>query len=467
MNALVQIALLGYIPISLLFFAVLPAPRAVASVLIMGWLFLPPAVSFSLPGLPDYDKYFAIAFAAVFGAVVFDSGRVFSFRPAWYDIPMLLFTILPGLTSLSNGLGLNDCISTIFRQTTYFAIPYTLARIYFSNLSGLRDLTLVVFVSGLIYLPFVAYELRFSPQLNRLLYGYHQHSFGQTRRYGGWRPMVFMQHGLMLSLWMCSATVAGLLLWMSGSVRRIMQIPIGVLVGALALVSIACRSFGAMLLMVMAMVFAYLARQLKLPVLITLLALLPVAYVGLRATELWDGSQMVSISNAIAGGERAGSLDFRFRSENILNDRAWQRPLLGWGGHNRNRGEAGDAAASRLIVDSWWIILFGQRGLLGLGTWLLAMVLPIVLFIHRWKVWAVWHPWLMPGLALCLITLVFVIDCMFNAMLNPLYVVCAGALAGLMPNRQLIAQMQAAITPPRPVQQPVQQALPTSTTQPT
>jgi hypothetical protein len=52
---------------------------------------------------------------------------------------------------------------------------------------------------------------------------------------------------------------------------------------------------------------------------------------------------------------------------------------------------------------------------------------------------------------------------MFNAMLNPLYVVCAGALAGLMPNRQLIAQMQAAITPPRPAQQ----ALPTSTTQPT
>ena len=177
--------------------------------------------------------------------------------------------------------------------------------------------------------------------------------------------MVFMQHGLMLSLWMCSATVAGLLLWMSGSVRRIMQIPIGVLVSALAVVSIACRSFGAMMLMVMAMAVAYFARQLKLPVLITLLALLPVAYVGLRATEIWDGSQMVSITNSIAGGERSGSLDFRFRSENILNDRAWQRPLLGWGGHNRNRGEAGDAAASRLIVDSWWIILFGQRGQIG------------------------------------------------------------------------------------------------------
>lgn len=463
MNALVQIALLGYIPISLLFFAVLPAPRAVASVLIMGWLFLPPAVRFPMPGLPDYDKYFAIAFAAAFGALVFDSKRVLSFRPAWYDIPMLLFTVLPGLSSISNGLGINDCLSTIFRQTTYFAIPYALARVYFANLAGLRDLMLVIFVSGLIYLPFVAYELRFSPQLNRLLYGYHQHSFGQTRRFGGWRPMVFMQHGLMLSLWMCSATVAGLLLWMSGSVRKLFSIPIGVLVVALAAVSIACRSFGAMALMVMAMVVAYVARQLKLPILVSLLALVPVLYVGVRATEIWDGSHLVAATNSIAGSERAGSLDFRFRSENILNDRAWQRPLLGWGGHNRNRGEADDAAAQRLIVDSWWIILFGQRGLLGLGTWLLAMVLPIVLFIHRWKVWAVWHPWLMPGLGLCLITLVFVIDCMFNAMLNPLYVVCAGALAGLVPSPQLIAQMQAAIAPPRPAAQ----SLPAGTTQAT
>lgn len=465
MNALVQIALLGYIPFSLLFFAIMPAARAVASVLILGWLFLPPAVRFPMPGLPDYDKYFAIAFAASFGAILFDSKRVLSLRPAWYDIPMFLFIVLPGLTSISNGLGINDALSTIFRQITYFAIPYALARVYFSSLAGVRELMLVIFVSGVIYIPFVAYELRFSPQLNRMLYGYHQHAFGQTRRYGGWRPMVFMQHGLMLSLWMCSATVAGVVLWMSGSVRKVMSIPISVLVVAVGAVAVACRSFGALALMLMAMGVAYVARQLKLPVLVTMLAIVPVIYIGLRATEIWSGSQLVSAANSIAGAERAGSLDYRFRSENALTDRAWKRPLLGWGGHNRNRGEADDASVQRVIADSWWIILFGQRGVLGLGTWLLAMVLPLVLFVHRWKTWSVSHPWLLPGLGLGLIGLMFVYDCMFNAMLNPLFVLCAGALAGLVPSRQLIAQMQAAITPaPRPVQPT---ALPAGTTQTT
>lgn len=463
LNALVQISLLGYVPFSLLFFAIMPAPRAVASALIMGWLFLPPAVRFPILGLPDYDKYFAIAFAAAFGAIVFDSKRILAFRPAWFDIPMLLFLVLPGLTSISNGLGFNDALSTIFRQLTYFAIPYFLARVYFSSLAGMRELLLVIFVSGLIYAPLVVYELRFSPQLNRMLYGYHQHSFGQTKRYGGFRPMVFMQHGLMLSLWMCCTTVAGLMLWMSGSVRKLMSIPISVLVTGVGLVAVGCRSFGALSLMVIAMIVAYAARQLKLPVIITIMALVPLAYISLRVTELWDGSQLVTMSGLVGGDERAGSLEFRLRSENVLNDRAWKRPLLGWGGHSRSRGEADDAAAARLIVDGWWLILFGQRGLLGMGAWLIAMTLPVLLFIHRWKAWAVWHPWLLPGLGLCLILVMFVIDCMFNAMLNPLYILCAGAVAGLAPTPQLIKQMQAAIAPPPP---PAQQALPAAS-QPT
>jgi hypothetical protein len=91
------------------------------------------------------------------------------------------------------------------------------------------------------------------------------------------------------------------------------------------------------------------------------------------------------------------------------------------------------------------------------------MTLPVLLFIHRWKAWAVWHPWLLPGLGLCLILVMFVIDCMFNAMLNPLYILCAGAVAGLAPTPQLIKQMQAAIAPPPP---PAQQALPAAS-QPT
>ena len=57
-------------------------------------------------------------------------------------------------------------------------------------------------LGGLIYVPLCLFEVRMSPQLHNMVYGFAQHSFGQTVRGGGWRPMVFMQHGLAVGLFM-------------------------------------------------------------------------------------------------------------------------------------------------------------------------------------------------------------------------------------------------------------------------
>ena len=102
-------------------------------------------------------------------------------------------------------------------QTVTWGIPYFLGRIYFNDLQGLRELSVAIFIGGLIYVPFCLYEIRFSPQLHRLLYGYHQHDFSQTFRFGGYRPMVFMQHGLMVGMWMGMATLAGIWLAWTGA----------------------------------------------------------------------------------------------------------------------------------------------------------------------------------------------------------------------------------------------------------
>jgi len=40
------------------------------------------------------------------------------------------------------------------------------------------------------------------------------------------RPMVFMQHGLAVALYMTAASLAGISLWMSGTVKRILRIHI-------------------------------------------------------------------------------------------------------------------------------------------------------------------------------------------------------------------------------------------------
>ena len=100
-------------------------------------------------------------------------------------------------------------------------LPYLIGRIYFSDAAGLRELAVGIFIGGLVYIPFCLYEIRLSPQLHRIVYGYHAHSFAQTYRFGGWRPTVFMDHGLMVGLWMAMSCLAGIWLYVSGTLRSI------------------------------------------------------------------------------------------------------------------------------------------------------------------------------------------------------------------------------------------------------
>ena len=57
------------------------------------------------------------------------------------------------------------------------------------------------------YVPLITYELHMAPQLHNRFYGYFQHDFSQTLRGTGYRPMVFMAHGLTLSLFMAFSSV--------------------------------------------------------------------------------------------------------------------------------------------------------------------------------------------------------------------------------------------------------------------
>jgi hypothetical protein len=43
----------------------------------------------------------------------------------------------------------------------------------------------------------------------------------QTMRFGGWRPTVFMEHGLMVGMWMSMAAMIGLWLWWTGTLKRV------------------------------------------------------------------------------------------------------------------------------------------------------------------------------------------------------------------------------------------------------
>jgi hypothetical protein len=56
--------------------------------------------------------------------------------------------------------------------------------------------------------------------------------------------------------------------------------------------------------------------------------------------------------------DRASSLNFRFRNEEALLERAMEKPLFGWGGYGRARYDDS-------TTDGYWIITVGNRGLVG------------------------------------------------------------------------------------------------------
>ena len=459
MNLFVPLALFGFIPFAVLLFALMPARRAVAATFVIGWLFLPVGAGYSLPGIPDYSKYTAVSLAAVLNALIFDGGRLLSFRPRWYDLPALGLLVVPFFSSVTNGLGPYDGLSQVFGAFNMWIAPYVLARVYYSDLAGVRDLALLIIIGGLLYAPLCLYEFKMSPQLHSMVYGYFPGNFGMTRRMGGWRPNVFMEHGLAVGLWMCTASLVSVYLWLSKWPRSVAGMPMVLVTLVLIGTAAACKSFGAIALLALALLVGAAARWTRVSWLLVLFAAVPVAYMILRATGLWSGQELIDAAQAVGGSERGGSLMVRVRNETALVEKALTQPLFGWGTWGRNRVLSTDPGF-RIITDALWVIVVGQRGLAGLLCMMGVMLLPVVLFVHRWGRLGLTHPWLAPGVALCIVLIMFTCDSLFNAFLNPVFVLAAGALMGLAPDRVTLATMHGHMSPRAPYQHPAQYAPP-------
>lgn len=426
MSTLVPLILFAWIPLVVGLFVVLPPRRAVIAAFLVAWLFLPVA-GYSLPGLPDYTKMSATCLGVLLGAALFDAGRLTTFRMRWVDLPMGIWCVVPFASSIHNGLGVYDGVSALLNQSVVWGLPYLIGRVYFNNLASLRELAVGLFIGGLVYVPLCLYEIRMSPQLHTWLYGFHQHSFVQTIRYGGWRPTVFMQHGLMVGMWMCMTALTGYWLWCTGSVKRIWGIPIVVLLGGLTMTAVLCKSFGALALGVVGAGVLWTSVKLNTRwLMVGLIGLGPV-YMAVRAGGLWSGEELVALAGTIGGEERAGSLQFRMLNEDMLATKALQRPIFGWGGWGRAR-VYDERGRDMTVTDGLWIIALGNHGVVGLGGLTAALILPGWLVVRRWPP-ATWqHPALGSVIVLAVMTTLYFIDCIANAMLNPIFTLVVGGV---------------------------------------
>jgi hypothetical protein len=451
MNGFAYVVMIAWIPVVLFLFSRLPIQRALIISFLIAWLFLPMG-DIKLSGLPNYTKMSATCYGILLATLIFDIQRLQQFRPHWIDIPMVLWCLCPGVSSLANGLGPYDALSAILTQTVTWGFPYFLGRLYLGTFKGLQQLAIAIVWGGLIYVPLCLFEIRLSPQLHMWLYGFYPQSFDQSFRYGGFRPIVFMEHGLMVGTWMMTATLIAFWMWRIGSLQPMLRQfaqdtaaknsflrePLwgssAVVFFGLLVTFVLVKATGAYFLLALGILLILGMRwwQTSLPLLLVVAVIC-----GYLTFNAMGGitpaiiQQISTTATRFTNIERAGSLVFRLDNEAKLSEKARQQPLFGWGGWGRSRiyDENGKDIS---VTDSLWIIVFGNFGAFGLVAWMGALLSPVIAFVllrYPPNTWL--YPQVLPTAVLAIGLVLYVMDCLVNAMVNPIYTLIAGGIAGL------------------------------------
>lgn len=432
LSPLIAVTLFGWIPFVAILFLVLPPARAVIAAFLTAWLFLP-MYGYQISGLPDYTKMSATCVGVLLAASIFDAGTFARFRPAWHDLPMVMWCILPLASSVTAGYGWYEGLGKVLDQVITWGFPYLIGRLYINNLAALRDLAVGVVIGGLIYVPLCLYEVKFSPRLHVIVYGFHQHSWDQSRRGGGmfgmWRPTVFMQHGLAVGMFMGTSALAAVWLWMSRAVKRVMGLPIELAAIALLVTTIFVKSTGATALTFMGISVLIAARVLnsRLPVIPLLVS--PILYVLMRLGFRWSGEELVSISRLVSQ-RAAESMKARLDSEEGLWTLTQGNLMFGRGRFDYAGTRLNDDT-NMVIPDGLWMITLAKFGLVGVAILLALLLVPAMVFVWRYgpKLWR--HTLVAPALGWAVILALYLCDCLMNAMVNPIFLLAAGGLAAV------------------------------------
>jgi hypothetical protein len=440
-NSLAFLTLILWIPISLVLFSVQGASRATAMVLLGAMLLLPVGVAFDFPMLPALDKELIANLCALAGFLVFARIKLRGARIG-RGIDILVLMVMAGcvITAFVNrdplsygatvlpAMGPWDAISDSVFQLLNIGIPFFLGRVLFRRPSDLRFLLTLLAGAALVYAVLILYEIRMSPQLHRMIYGYFQHAFYQTiRSSGGYRPMVFMTSGLPLSMFVLVAAISATAL---AKVRQgIGPLPAIAAAVFLSVLLLLCQSMASIAYGVFLIPLVALAKpRLQINVAV-LLAVLVFAYPLMRALHIFPTTTLVSQA-AKLDEVRARSLDFRFEHEDQLLDKAIQRPWFGWGGYNRSHVYREITGEDVSITDGFWIIQLGLSGVVGfVGTFGILLV-PIFLARRRF-VWirSAVHRQMVACLAL--IVAIYAVDLLPNGFFNSFTVFLSGALTGV------------------------------------
>jgi len=391
-NAVAYAALITWPFVTLALFATLRPERALICSLLAGYLLLPVKTAFDFPGVPALDKTTIANVSALVGAIIFGRQSVTRLPKNGWVLGLLTLSIIsPMFTVFSNrdalmfgsvvlpGLRPYDALSAAAYKAIDL-IPFILSYNMLADRQGQHYLIRAFVISALWYSLLMLVEIRLSPQLHTWVYGFFPHSFGQQIRDGGFRPVVFLGHGLLVAIFTCMAVLAAA--YVAKRQEKIFGLPGWVWLAYLMCLLILCRSFGALIIAVLSLGVFFGVPKRGQRVICATIAISVLVYPALRGIDVVPvqavANEVLSISE-----ERAGSFQTRIDNENALLARANQRPLFGWGGYGRNRVYDEFTGQDLSITDGTWVIIAGTNGWAGYLSTFGLLSIAVVLACRR------------------------------------------------------------------------------------
>ncbi len=379
--------------------------RATLVVMLGGWAFLPnceypvevlqsgqesggPTHAIAFPSAPWFNKATAIGIGCLLGSMLFHRATLLRGRPRWFDLPIILWTLMPAISAAANGLSFADGLFRSLYLSIAWGVPYALGRIWFSDADGLRAFAWGWVIAGLIYLPFALAEFVAGPFWYESFYSGHPYRFVGNDRWIGHRPLVFLENGNQFGMWSATAGVAAVGLWKAKDFHRLgwdrIHLPDWPIPVALIGTCILWQSHGAILLMLGALLLLFTIRWVSIPrrTFIAAGAAFAILILGTAALLLANPTAVRDKARAVFHGVGKSSFTWRFaRVEEYLPQLARQ-PLLGWGRTDWSQQKP-DGTFVDPIALSFWLHAVGMFGVVGFLSAFCTLVFPIAATILR------------------------------------------------------------------------------------
>ena len=366
-NSFAYLMLLAWPIIAVMIYRVMDIVPATFWVIVGGYMLLPVGTSIDLPFIPPLDKSSISTLSALFGCMFIKKFNVTLLPRAGIErLFVIVIVTIPIITTFTNmdpvfdgevwqeSLSVRDAFSSVVRSYLLF-LPFILGSQIITKEEDLITFYKLLMLAGLIYSLPILFEIRMSPKLHDWIYGFFPHSWGQQYRFGGFRPVVFMGHGLLVAMFITISLGSALILWKKNI--RTFGMPPVIFVLYLTVILILCKTIGALFL---GFVLLFLISFFPLAVIKRLTYVLiacVIIYPLMLITDIFPSDQLIDLV-ASFNADRAQSLAYRFYNEGVILQHTMEKFLFGWGGWGRSFPNAS-------IPDGYWIIVLSVSGFVG------------------------------------------------------------------------------------------------------